>query len=149
MPRVPGMFNGGVPPNLVWDEDNPPVRNGCTGEIGEHHTDDCDGSCEKIPLSQLEVELTNEHREWARLGMHTNNISHDLFRMDNQIGALIQVVGRMLGEGGEQELNEAFQLECLKQMRGIRFTYQEQAKRSKLGLPPKRSVLGPDGNPFH
>lgn len=148
MPQIPGMFNGGVPPNLVWDEDNPPMRNGCNGEVSNHHEQGCDGSCERTPLTELEVNLTNEHREWARVGMRTEQIPHDLFRIENQINAIIQVVGRMLGEGGEAELNEAYQEECLKQMRGIRLAYQEQVKRVKFGLLPKPGVLGPDGKPI-
>jgi len=143
MPRIPGTHNGGIPANLVWDENNPPVKcDGC-GMVGIH-TPDCDGKHTTSSLRQTECEMINKRREWARLGMSTDFIARDLFKMGNQIQALINILGTLVDP---DELNDEYRRCCVAEMRRIRLANQDEIKRANLGIPPK-SILGPDGQPL-
>lgn len=144
MPRIPGSFNGGVPPNIVWDPLNPPHRNGCNGMVGIHARE-CNGTCEPGGVcSELEVDLMNEHREWERIGMRTENVARDLFKMGVQIQAIINVLRTLVPEG---TLEAEFQECLLREMQEIRGAAGEMVKRARLGLAPK-GLLGPDGKPM-
>lgn len=132
------MYNGGVPPNITYDENDPPIKNGCTGRIGLHNKD-CKGNCDRVKATKLETELENEVREWARIGMDTRYVQHDLFRMNQQIRAIIKILQSMIHE---ELLNEEFQLCTLEEMRGIRLANQDQVKKQNLGTP---GIIGPDG----
>lgn len=144
MPRIPGTQNGGIPANIVWNPDNPPLKcDGCG--LVTIHAPDCDGKFTKTPLVESEVELLNEHREWARLGMNTAMVTRDLFKMGNQIQALVNVINELTGDEGI--LNEEYRNCTINEMRRIRLANEEEVKRANLGLPP-RSILGPDGSPL-
>lgn len=142
MPRVPGKFNGGIPPNLVWDENNPPMKNECSG-LAQIHSDECDGSCEKTPCTELEVDLMNEHRNWARLGMNTGNVIQDLFRMNNQIEAIVESLKELIPR---ETLDDTFKKVMLKNMRGIREANEEEIRRSRIGV--RKQLFGPNGEPL-
>lgn len=145
MPRVPGMRNGGIPANLVWDEDNPPVRFSC-GRMVEKHTPHCDGSCTSEPITEAECSLINEHREWARIGMNTNNVQRDIFAMYNEVKA-IRSLCIDAGIFTLDELDTRFQELALEEMRTIRAQNEEAVKRANLGLGAPK-IIGPDGKPL-
>ena len=145
MARVPGTFNGGVPPNLKWDPLNPPLKCDNCGMV-DVHLDHCDGTATKSPITESECELLNEHREWARLGISTATVTRDLFKMGNQLQALINVLKDLI-EDGDHVLNEAYRQQTINEMRRIRLANEDEIKRRNLGLPAK-GVLGPDGNPL-
>lgn len=143
MPRVPAMNNGGIPANLVWDELNPPLKcDGC-GMVTVHGPG-CDGNFTKSPMRETECELINENREWARLGLSTNMVTRDAFKMGNQIRALINMVSTLVDR---DELNDEYRRCMVAEMQRIRSANEEQIKRVNLGLPPQ-GLLGPDGQPL-
>lgn len=147
MPRVPGMFNGGVPAPIKWDPNNPPVQNGCSGLV-ELHAPDCDGSCEKTSVTELMVQMMNEYREWGKLGLDpTRIIGRDTHKMGNQLQALINIVK---GLGVTQvELDDEFMRCTIKELQTVRLQHEDEFKRMRLGLSPKGpGVLGPDGKPI-
>lgn len=140
MSRVPGTNNGGIPPNLIWDELNPPLKcDGC-GMVGIH-TPDCDGKFTKSPIRETECELLNENREWARLGINTNFVARDLFKMGNQITALINMLTTIIDK---DELNDEYRRCMVAEMQKIRLANEEEIKRARIGLAPK-GILGPNG----
>lgn len=143
MPKIPGSFNGGIPGNLVWNPLNPPVKNGCCDMVTVHDPS-CDGNCEKTPIRETECELINENREWARLGIDTNFIRRDLFKMGNQINALINIITRTVDK---DELNDEYRRCMVDEMQRIRLAHQDEIKRANLGIPPQ-GILGPDGKPL-
>jgi hypothetical protein len=147
MPKVPGIYNGGTPPPIQWDPLNPPLQNGCTGMV-ELHTPDCDGSCEKTPLTELMVQMMNEYREWGKLGLDPQKvIGRDTRKMGNQIQTLINTL-KTMGITQEQ-LDDEFMRCTINELQTIRLQHEDEFKRMRLGLHPKGpSVLGPDGRPI-
>lgn len=145
MPRIPGITNGGIPANLKWDPLNPPLKcDGC-GMVTVHHPN-CDGKATKSPIRETECELINENREWARIGMTTDFVTRDLFKMGNQINALINVITNVL-DVDKDELNDEYRRCMVSEMQRIRLANQDEIKRANLGIPPQ-AILGPDGNPL-
>lgn len=143
MPRIPGTNNGGIPANLIWDEDNPPLKcDGC-GMVGIHGPG-CDGKYTKSPIRETECQLLNENREWARLGMSTNMVTRDLFKMGNQITAIVNMLSTLVDK---DELNDEYRRCTVAEMQRIRLANQDEIKRTNLGLPQK-TILGPDGQPL-
>lgn len=141
--KIPGTFNGGVPPNIEWDPNNPPILNSCSDQL--NHLPNCDGTCPKSrELEELEVDLINENREWVRIGMDTSKVAVNLFRMQHQINAVINVL-EYDGIISRAELDREFQKSLLEDMRKMREAVGDQVKRTKLGLPAKPGILGPDG----
>src|ERR1700756_4209738 len=84
--RIPGMrmvpmpANGNaeveVPPDLVWDENNPPFIHKCSQHT--EHNPKCDGNCEGHFFDESEVKLGNEARAWARAGMNFHGVPFGL-----------------------------------------------------------------------
>lgn len=140
MPRIPGSFNGGIPPNLKWEDH--PTKNACSDQV-EIHAPNCDGKCEQTPITFSEMELLNEYREWGRVGMNPESIktATDLLQMDLAMKALIAVL-----DVDVHALDEKFREIKLETLRGLRLANQEDAKRQMLGLGPK--IIGPDGKPL-
>lgn len=148
MPSVPGSFNGGIPPNIVWDEDNPPIAHSCSG--GLMHAPDCDGSCaDGEPLKEYEVDLLNEHREWGRVGMNPGmiTISSTSFDLEVRVGGLSEFLVEK-GIIDVEELNEFYIRMRIDRMRELRLANQDAVKRARLGLPGKPQIFGPGGNPL-
>lgn len=144
MPRVPGMFNGGVPKNIVWDETDPPVKNMCTG-LPYVHAKNCDGQCGTTGfMTELEVKLYNEQLEWQRVGMTPRNIIVDGFKISMETKAMKLLLVEL---GHLERFNTLFQECLLAELTMHREENQEIAKRQQLGLPGKPPLLGPDGSP--
>ena len=147
MNRVPGMFNGGIPPNLVWDENDPLPKNKCSGST--LHLPDCNGSCGVDGFyTEGQVNFENEIREWARAGMNPDGLGTTVTMWDIEVkfNALLKYLdeaGVIVMDG----LNEVYLEMKTESMRHVRMANQEAAKRMKLGLPP-RGLLGPDGQPI-
>jgi len=147
MPNIPGSFNGGVPPNIVWDEDNPPIKYACSQNV--LHGPGCDGSCGADGfMTEAQVRMENETREWQRVGMNPDGIGTRItpWNMDVKINAVVEFLNEK-GIIDITELNDYFLTVKVNMMQQIREMNQEAAKRAKLGLPPK-GLLGPDGLPI-
>lgn len=147
MSKVPGTFrnNGGrnVPPNINWDPDEPIYLHSCSGFLV--HLNDCDGNCERgKQLSELEVKLVNENREWARIGMSTDNVGHDIFTINAQVRSLIRLLEKK-GIFSRDEIDIMFQECMLEELISIRMKNQDAVKRASLGIPSPGIIL-PGGN---
>jgi hypothetical protein len=146
MPSVPGSFNGGIPPNIVWDADNPPIKHSCSD--GLMHAPGCDGACaDGEPMKEYEVDLLNEHREWGRVGMNPAMITSTSTPFDFE--ARLSALSEFLVEKGViediEELNEFYARLRIERMRDLRIANQEAVKRQRLGLPGKPQIFGPGG----
>lgn len=142
--KVPGTFNGGVPPNVVWDEKDPPIVNMCTQNIGIH-APNCEGDCDKRLATETETELINEYREWTRAGMDVNKLQFNPFRAQSTLNALSAII---VEEFGQERVDKMYQELLLERMRGARLKHGDDSKRAMFGIPPRR-LLGPDGKPMH
>lgn len=139
MSRIPPTHKSRVlvPPDIVFDPNNPLTVNSCSGHPDEH-APGCDGFCTKNVVDELDIRIENEKRAWARLGMVTQGYeSYDL-RQDAQIHAIISVLQNKLGISDE-EFNEAFKLSMLVLMQRVRHDNEENAKaaqaRSRIIVP--------------
>ncbi len=145
MAKIPGTFNGGIPPNIEWDPNNPPIKHTCSNAL--NHAPGCDGTCGPLgALTEVETALVNESREWARLNMNTTNVQYDSLRENSKVKALINLL-EAKGICTPQEMDLFFQGALLTEMQNVRFASQDKVKRTLLGLP-KASLLGPDGRPL-
>lgn len=148
MTKVPGTFSNGshgIPPNLEWDAVNPPQRYSCSGLVNQH-ADNCDGTCLAASLDEIETELVNEHRNWARLGIDKKMLDVDQFKLVCQVQVLIDVIIDA-GIKTKEELNDIYRLETINRMRAVREPREESLRRQRLGLPPS-GLLGPNGQPL-
>lgn len=149
MASIPGSFNGGIPPNVVWDENNPPIKHSCS-DNPLVHIPDCKGDCEDgDAMGEHEVELLNEHLEWSRIGMNPQLIGTVLTPFDMDLR--ISVLSTFLADQGIidlDELNVVLTRSRVERMKKLREDNQEAVRRMRLGMPPKPPLLGPTGEPL-
>lgn len=169
MSRVPGTFAGNgsspgwIPPDLVWDEDNHPIIFPCSQHT-EHHPN-CDGNCgEPTELdSESQVELLNEGRKYARIGMSffgvpaayngvipVRGIAVELVDLLMWLQAAKEVIMEKL-DFSEFEFEELYRTKKLEFLRNIREANEENIKRARteqMMAVAKKPLLGPDGNPL-
>lgn len=168
--RVPGMremSNGGmgmeIPPDLVWDEDDPPYIYPCSQHT-EHHPM-CPGNEPPIQLdSELQVEALNEGRRWARAGMSFEGvpaayqgkvpipgIAVELVDILMWLDVIKDVVIEM-STMTPFEFEEKFREYKIGFLRGIREANEDKVKKRRvansLGIVNRPPLLGPDGNPI-
>lgn len=170
MAKVSGTFqNGGnanwVPPDIRWDEENHPVIFACSQHI-EHHPR-CDGNCgEPTELdSESQVELLNEGRRYARLGISFAGIpaSHmghipvpgipiELVDLLMWLEAVKQIILDTTPQLSEFDLEEVYREKKLEFLRSIREANEEQIKKARtqqqIAVATKPGLLGPDGQPI-
>lgn len=149
MPRIPGILTE-VNPRLVtilWDPSDPPVVNGCVGNVG-FHAQGCDNECEKHFATESETALLNEYRNWEKARMNTAGIHIDVFETAMQSLALIDVMLEELGIS-QETLDEAYRRRVLKKLIIVREANEDNVRREKLGLPPKNAIILPNGEVLH
>lgn len=152
------VADGGIREDIVWDEDNPPTVNSCSGnELG--HIDECDGNCDPLPLTEMDVKLNNEMRAWARVGMqplsfplgtNATGMATNLLDLEIQITA---VVAFLVGTStvAKARLDEIYKEKFFERLNSTRLANEEKIKeaRSKQALHvAQRKLLGPNGSPF-
>lgn len=115
-----------VPPDLVWDAENPMKVNSCTGSV-QMHVDSCDGQCNKLELDELDIKVENERRAWSRIGMDTAQYNANQLRQDVQIQTMIQLIQTKLNIMDE-EFNEIFKKNMLEMMTSVRMSRQALLK---------------------
>lgn len=150
-----------VPPDIEWNEDDPPVVFNCSNHI--EHDARCNGECGWFIPNESQVDLMNEARAWARVGMNffgiptayagtipVNGIHVELFDLECKFQVLREMVIELAGID-EEELEERFRKFKLTAMRNIR-EQNEAAVRSQRAAEmlriAKKPLLGPDGNPL-
>lgn len=164
--RVPGMRNmpngdapPEIPPDIEWDEDDPPFIHSCSRHV--EHAGFCDGSCEGEYATESMVNLINEHLAWQRLGMvpmgvpmamrgaPINGLLVEIWDLETRY----MVLQDWVEEQGitEEELNERFRIKKFERMQTVRKQNEETLRKrqiaDKFGIVEKQ-VLGPDGNPI-
>lgn len=156
-----GNSNPGIPPDIEWNEDDPPVIYSCSEHIT--HADNCDGSCAPIEnVTESVVNVLNEARAWARVGMSFHGVPTSLPDgafdgikvniFDEKLHNL--TLQKVLIEAGlttDEDIDELYRELKYNVMKEMRESHEENVKRLKLrqnmALPEKR-LLGPDGQPL-
>ena len=164
--RMPGMrMNNGdvpnmqVPPDIVWDEDDPPEIFNCSQHI--EHQPMCNGNCgSHHVVSEKQVALMNEARAWARLEMPFNGVPFGTPFPGIPVELVdllcwLETTKDVLYEAGiveEFEFEEKYRARKLELMTSIRTTHEDRIKKQRvqasLGIPDRPPLLGPDGRPF-
>ena len=151
-----------VGPDIEYNPDNPPTVHSCTYTDGAH-APNCDGNCEEVPLSLLDVELLNEERAWARAGMQAirtpigiadqvcmGGLKSDMFDDEMKFIGLAELIVES-GMFTHQQMDDAYKTAKLRNLRGIREQNEERVRehrtRNMLGIKDKR-IIGPHGNPI-
>jgi hypothetical protein len=163
--QIPGMrMNGNVPnmqipPDVIWDENDPPRIYDCSQHT--EHQPTCDGNCEsRLVVSEKQAELMNEARAWARLEMPFNGVPFGLPFPGIPVEVVdllcwLEVTKEQLYEAGiveEFEFEEKYRDKKLELLRTIRSQHEDRIKRqrvaSSLGIIERPPLLGPDGQPI-
>lgn len=168
--RIPGMresSNGEmgmeIPPDLVWDEDDPPYIYPCS-QHSEHHPM-CPGNEDAIQLdSESQVEILNEGRRWARAGMAFNGIPAAYQGKIPITGIAVELVDLLmwldvvkdmvieLSGSTPFEFEERYRDYKIKFLREIREANEDKIKKARvansIGVVERPPLLGPDGNPI-
>ena len=157
--------NQNVPPDIVWDEDNPPFICNCSGLT--EHGPRCNGECGGEYYTENEVRLTNLAREFARNKMvpygiikayamagvpPSQGMQVDPFDLLLWMETLLEVlseadiIDRAAVEIRWQERKIAAMEEVLE---SIAPQIKEQRAKQALGiLTPEKKLFGPDGQPL-
>jgi len=157
--------NQNVPPDIVWNEDEPPFVYNCSGHT-EHHPK-CDGKCNGEYYTENEVKLTNLAREFARNRMvpygiikayamagvpPTQGMQVDPFDVLLWMETLLEVLSEAnIIDRAAVEVR--WQERKISAMEGILESVAPQLKQARanqaLGIvTPDKRLLGPDGQPL-
>jgi hypothetical protein len=138
----------GIPPNLEWDENNPPIIFPCSDHI--EHMPNCNGECgEGAALTEYGVLLSNEAKDWARVGLAPDGVAVNSLDSKMQIDAVQQ----LLVEAGildKDEIDELYRKLKYEVLHNMRQELEPQIREAKtaamLGVNPKGPrLLGPHG----
>jgi hypothetical protein len=150
MSRIPPTLTGvrdlPAPPDLEWNEENPPTVHSCSGNDGEH-TPDCDGNCDELPLDELDVLLNNEMHAWQRAGMNPGMIPHDVLHMSTQIDTMIKML--ITSPELSKQYNDIFRTIMLDKFRRFRENNEAGFRKARLaaelgvGQPP-HPIIAPN-----
>lgn len=147
----------GIPPDIEWNDDDPPVIYSCSQHI--EHRPDCDGSCEPEVTTESQINLLNEARAWARIPMSFQGVP-TCFPDGAFDGIKVNIFDEKLrnmalqkilidnGLATQEEIDELYLELKLEVLQDIRRQYEQAVRRHKmeetLALPDKR-LFGPDG----
>lgn len=146
-----GNDHGSIPDDMVWDPENPPKVNECTGT--ERHLPGCDGDCGELSLTESDVKLFNEKLAWARLDMNLfmiplgfdmlgiGGMPIDLLEMEAKLHGIVDVLVES-GLVSVEDINEALKTRMLEKMTKVRIlnadAIQKARTASMLGINPNR-----------
>jgi hypothetical protein len=159
------LGNGNSPPvpdDIVWDEENPPLIYSCSQHI--EHARFCNGECPTYVANELQVQLMNEARAWARAGMSFHGIpaayrdqipiqgiNVELFDLECRVHVLCEILVEMFNVDGN-EIDERYGKFKLMALRNIREENEANVRRQRaanaLGIAQKKPIIGPDGQPL-
>lgn len=132
--------------DIEYDPDDPIYVNSCNSHPSKH-TQDCDLTCERIVLTEVQVGILNEMRAWARAGMNTNMIRLDPLEMRISLLLMRDILMDRF-EISAEEFQQAYLEKKLSFYKEIRIENEEAVKMSKikdvLKLGDKR-LYGPNG----
>lgn len=148
-----------VPPDIVWSETDPVVLFNCSQYT--EHVQGCDGNCGSTVPDELQVELYNEARAWARAGMNfmgvpsayagtipVRGINVELFDLECKFQVVREMLIELMGVD-EDELEIRFRKFKLMAMRNIRSANEDKVKRERVEqIVPKKQIFGPGGQPL-
>ena len=146
----------GIPPDMVWDEDNPPYIHMCSQYI--EHLDGCDGSCEGMFTTENQVKIINESRAWARLGQVFHGIPSPMSGMVPGISVEIfdqncrmQAIEELIVESSwvnREEIDDRHRRIKYEIMHELRMGFEEDLKKQQaqaIVRPTKPPIIGPHG----
>lgn len=124
----------------------------------DEHTPECDGNCEVIKMTDLQVDLHNEALEWTKRDMviagvpralagAAPGIDVEIFELECRFAGLIQYLKESMPDFDITKANEAYQKVMLDKLRGIRKIADEQ-RGADIAVAQTR-LLGPDGEVLH
>lgn len=151
----------GVPPDLEWDADNPPVIFSCSQHT--EHMPNCPGDCGEHVCTEGTVLMANEARAWSRAGMSWSGvptayagkvpiggINVELVDLETKIHVLVELL-KDVTNLSQEELDDMWLAHKAGYLRRIREDNEEMVRRTRaasaLGIKNKR-LLGPDGQPL-
>lgn len=165
MNRVPGMHGNGhgenpnVPPDIAWDDDDPPMIYACSQHT--EHNSNCDGECEShILTSELQAKLMNEARAWARQNMVFTGVPVNVPFPGIQVELVdllcwLEATKQVLIDNDlveEFKLEESYRERKLNLLQTIRERSEERIRKQRvvdsLGIVQKPGLLGPNGQPL-
>lgn len=150
-----------IPEDLVWNKDFPPVVFRCSGVMAVHEPE-CDGTCGTVAMSEEDVNLTNEYRAWARLGLApvgfpaniplipgTRGVPIPLLELSARVDGLVAALMHGIPEFGVV-FNREFKKSLHQTLWQVRMNSQEaiedKRRRELTGAVTNPKVLlGPDG----
>lgn len=150
----------GIPADLVWDAENPPIIYECTQDI--EHAPDCDGTCEGMVVSESMVNLINEGRAYGRAQMSFLGVPQSMSMLGIpgvnveilDLFVRVNILQDILIENfdvSKEEIDERFRVAKFNKLNEIRTaiepTLREKRLEQQLGVA-KKSILGPDGKPI-
>lgn len=150
-----GGTNGDTPnqiEDLIYDENEPVFKNKCSGQMDEAlHTDECDRNCERIPMTQLDIDFNNEMRAWARAQMDPRQMQVGAIDTMFALSALKRYI--TVNFGIDEEEFSTYLIEArLQFFKFARLQFQDQVREDRLrqqfALPGKAPLLGPNGQPL-
>lgn len=133
------------------------LKNTCNDAFSEElHAENCDGSCERIPAKDVEVDMHNEIVEWNKMdrviqgvpdamaGGPFGGIPVDILQSAYRIEALVKFLVEK-GMIDKEEVTDFYKDFMTRKIRTIRQRYQEAQAAEKIAVATPRIIL-PGGN---
>lgn len=150
-----------VPPDIVWDEDNPPMLFACSNHV--FHLPECSGNCNTMRVTEMRVKLINEGLAYARAGMNWHGVPAayaeaipvpgirvELTDVLMWLELLRDLVCELAGLSID-EFDDMFTQRKFEMLHSIRERSEAHVKKQRtknmLGIVDK-PIFGPDGRPL-
>lgn len=152
-----GNSDPSIPPDLVWDENDPPIVFSCSQHT--EHAPRCDGSCEAKVCDESLVNLLNEARAYARAGMSFNGIpaamsggpwsglNVEIYDLEVRTLLLQNIIQEQFGIS-DDDINRQFRELKYKLLHDVRIAVEPDIKRARLEAQvgvQKSRIVGPHG----
>jgi len=136
----------GIPPDIKWDEENPPVIFSCSQHT--EHDPSCNGDCESEVTTENQILLLNESKQWARDGLDTSSIQSNAFHIGCQVNALQKALvdAGIISQNNVDENYRRIKYDVLREVRASIGPQIKSARtRAILGVDDKKKIIGPHG----
>lgn len=132
---------------LVYDPDNPIMVNSCSG-MSVAHVHGCDELCPREALDELDIDIINEERLWAKDSMNPAAMTVDTITLNMMVHSLRRLLIKS-NFATEEEIDFEFKTFKLENLRVIRMAHRDRVREAQtkriISTPRKPGLLGPDG----
>lgn len=151
------LENPNVPPDIVWNESDPPILFACTQHT--EHDPRCDGNCPRIVSTESIINLINEGRAYARINMSFLGLPQSLmngpfpgipveiYDLFLRVSVLQEIILEQL-DITKDEIDERFRVMKYNGLRSIREEVEPQLRKQRLEQQlgvGRKPLLGPNG----